>query len=53
MSKRIEQLCEALAFCFEMMKNFDNGSDERIYMGIAVNAIQEVLDTQENQMMKE
>ena len=48
MNKRIGQLCEARDFCFEMMKSFDNGSDERMYMGIAVNAIQEVLDTQEN-----
>ena len=48
MNGRIEQMCAARDFCFEMMKNFDNGSDERVYMGIAVNAIQEALYAYEN-----
>lgn len=49
MNKRIEQMCDARDFCFEMMKNFDNGSDERAYMNIAVHAIDEAISTYENE----
>ena len=47
--RRIEQMCDARDFCFEMMKNFDNGSDERAYMNIAVYAIDEAISTYENE----